>query len=70
MDLDECKNEMRNIISELRDIERGIRNDFSNIGEKQCGDCIDRLTDKYDYVYRELSKIDKNFIASLIESIF
>ena len=68
MNLEECKREMQSIIRELRDIEWGVRRDFTGIGEQLCGDCIDRIADKYDYVSRELNKVNYNLIASLIEN--
>ena len=60
---------MRSIIHELRDIEFGVRRDFTGIGEQLCGDCIDKIADKYDYVSRELNKVDYNLLASLIEKL-
>ena len=66
MNLEECKNEMRSIIRELRDIEWGVRRDFTGIGEQLCGDCIDKIASKYDYVSRELNKVNYNLLASLI----
>ena len=66
MNLNECKNELRSIIRELRDIEWGVRRDFVGIGEQLCGNCIDKIADKNDYVSRELNKVDYNLIASLI----
>ncbi|MCL2082886.1 MAG: hypothetical protein FWH04_06600 [Oscillospiraceae bacterium] len=68
MNLDECKREMRSIVTELRDIEFGVRRDFTNIGQDLCGNCIDKIASKYEYVSRELNKVDKNLIASLIEA--
>jgi len=68
MNLEECKAEMRKIISELREIEWGVRRDFAGIGEQLCGDCIDKIADKYDYVSRELSKVNYNLIASLVHA--
>jgi len=68
MNLEECKREMQSIIRELRDIEWGVRRDFTGIGEQLCGDCIDKIADKYDYVFRELNKVNYNLIASLIEN--
>jgi hypothetical protein len=67
VNLEECKREMRSIIQELRDIEWDVRHNFTGIGEQLCGDCIDKIADKYDYVSHELSKVNYNFIASLIE---
>lgn len=64
MTLNECKREMRSIINELRDIEYGVRHDFSGIGEQLCGDCIDKIADKYDSVLRRLERVDYNRLAS------
>jgi len=68
MNLEECKSEMQSIIRELRDIEWSVRRDFTGIGEQLCGNCIDKIADKYNYVYGELSQVNYNFIASLIEN--
>lgn len=64
MTLNECKKEMRSIINELRDIEYGVRHDFSGIGEQLCGDCVDKIVDKYDSVLRRLERVDYNRLAS------
>ena len=69
MNLEECKTEMRRIIAELRDIEWGIKHDFSGIGEQLCGDCIEKIAGRYDYVSRELNKVDYSLIASLIDAV-
>ena len=68
MNLDECKKEMRSIVGELQDIEWGVRRDFSNIGQDLCADCINKISDKYEYVSRELNKVSYNLIASLINN--
>ena len=67
MNLNECKREMRSIIAELQDIEWGVRRDFSNIGQDLCANCIDKIIGKYEYVSRELNKVDQNLISALIE---
>lgn len=64
MTLNECKREMRSIINELRDIEYGVRHDFSGIGEQLCGDCVDKIADKYDSVLRRLERVDYTRLAS------
>lgn len=64
MTLNECKREMRSIINELRDIEYGVRHDFSGIGEQLCGDCVDKIADKYDSVLRRLERVDYNRLAN------
>lgn len=63
MTLSECKRELRSIISELRDIEYGIRHDFNGIGEQLCGDCIDKIADKYDGVLTRLNRVNYNRLA-------
>ena len=66
MTLNECKNELRSIINELRNIEYGVRHDFSGIGEQLCGDCIDNIADKYDSVLRLLERVNYNRLASWV----
>jgi len=68
MNLNECKTEMQSIIRELQDIEWGVRKDFTNIGQDLCGDCIGKIIGKYQYVSRELNKVNQNLIASIISS--
>ena len=69
MDLDECKTEMRNIVIELEAIEWGVRHDFTGIGEQLCGNCISKIVDKYKYVSRELNKVNRNLISSLVNAL-
>lgn len=66
MTLNEGRNELRSIINELRDIEWGIRRDFSGIGEQLCGDCVDKIADKYDSVLTRLNRVNYNRLASWI----
>lgn len=66
MTLDESRNELRSIINELRDIEWGVRHDFSGIGEQLCGDCIDKIADKYDGVLSRLNRVNSNRLAAWI----
>lgn len=58
--LDECRSELRSIIRELRDIENGVRRDFTGIGEQLCANCIDKIVDKYNGVLSKLNKVDYN----------
>lgn len=66
MTLNESRNELRSLIKELRDIEWGIRNDFSGIGEQLCGDCIDKIADKYEGVLGRLNRVNTNRLADWI----
>ena len=66
MNLSECKREMRSIVAELRDIESGIRHDFTGIGEQLCGNCIDKIADKYEGVSRKLDNVSSSQISALI----
>ena len=68
MTLNESRNELRSIINELRDIEWGIRRDFLGIGEQLCGDCVDKIADKYDSVLTRLNRVNYNRLASWITS--
>lgn len=68
MTLNECRSELRSIISELRDIEWSVRRDFTGVGQDLCGDCIDKIADKYDGVLTRLNRVDYNRLASWITS--
>jgi len=67
--LDDCRRELQSIINELRDIEWGVRQDFTGIGEDLCGNCIDKIADKYDGVLRRLNNVDYNKIAEFINNL-
>ena len=64
--LSACRSELRSIIQELRDIEWGVRRDFTGIGEELCGDCIEKIADKYDGVLTRLNNVNYNRLASWI----
>jgi len=58
--LNECKSELSSIITELRAIEEGIRQDFVGIGEGLCGDCINKVAEKYVRVFEQLKSVNQN----------
>lgn len=64
MTLNECRAELRSIISEIDDIERGIRRDCNGVGEDLCGNCVKKLGDKYRFVLSLLNNVDYNHLAS------
>jgi len=64
--LNECRSELRSIIMELRDIEWGIRHDFTGIGQDLCGNCIDKIAGKYDGVLSRLNRVNSNRLASWV----
>ena len=64
--LNECKSELRSSISEIRDIEDGVRRDFDGIGEDLCANCINRVADRYDYVRRRLDNVRTNVVADWV----
>jgi len=66
MNLNECKVEMRNIVRELRDIEWGVKRDFSNIGQDLCGNCIGNIAGRYENVSRQLDSVSQNLISTLV----
>lgn len=63
MTLNECKRELSSIIREIREVENGVRRDFDGIGENLCGNCIDKVADKYDGVLRKLNRVNLNRVA-------
>ena len=66
MTLNECKSELRSIITELRNIESGVKSDFAGIGQDLCGNCIEQIAEKYDGVLSRLNRVDYNRLASWI----
>lgn len=64
--LGECQSELRSIISELQDIEWGVRHDFEGIGQDLCGNCISKISEKYEGVLRRLNSVDQNRLAEWI----
>lgn len=62
--LGECRHELRLIVNELRDIERGVRNDFFGIGEDFCANCIGKIAGKYEGVLGRLNRVNYNRLAS------
>lgn len=63
MTLDECRREMRSIIRELRDIEYGVCADFSGIGERLCGDCVEKNAQRCEYTLRRLERVSENVFS-------
>lgn len=57
------RGELSSIIRELEGISRGIRTEFSGIGNEQCANCIDRVIDKYYYVEKKLNNVNTNNLA-------
>lgn len=58
-----CRSELRSIIREIRDIESGIRSDFTGIGQDLCADCVERIAAKYDGVLTRLNNVNPNRLA-------
>jgi hypothetical protein len=66
MSLNQIRSELRAIIRELRDIEHGVRGDFTGIGQDMCANCIGRLADHYQSVLVRLENVNPNLLASWI----
>jgi hypothetical protein len=62
-ELASIKRELNSIISELESISKGVRNDFTGIGNNKCADCIDRVLDQYYYVRRKLNNLDTTTVT-------
>lgn len=61
--LNQCKSELRSIISELEQIEAGIRAEFKGIGQDICADAVSSMAEHYRYVQSRIENIDYNFLA-------
>ena len=64
--LESCRSELRSIIAELREIESGVRGSATGIGQDLCGNCIDRVADKYEGVLARLNRVDTNRLADWV----
>ncbi|HHX37266.1 MAG TPA: hypothetical protein GX717_04715 [Clostridiaceae bacterium] len=64
--LQECKAEMNSIVNELLNIESGVRNDFSGIGQDLCANCISKVADQYRVVLRRLNAVRENVVMEMI----
>ena len=65
LELIEYRRELKNIISELRDVESHIRRDFQNVGNVQCADSIQSVINKYESALRTLNSIDASLLDQL-----
>ena len=66
-ELKEYRRELRAIISELENLERGIRHDFKNVGNDKCADCIRSVINKYQSALRTLNSIDASVLDKLVK---
>ena len=55
--------ELNSIITELEDISRGVRNDFRNIGNDKCANCIDKVISNYSSVKKKLNNMDTSKVT-------
>ena len=61
-ELESIISEMGSIIKELTDISNCVRNNFKNVGNDLCANCIDRVKGDCDKAKKALGKIDKTKI--------
>lgn len=64
--LNSCRYELSSILNELRDIQSGIRRDFSGIGQDMCADSIGKIIEKYEGVQHRLNRVDQNRLAEFV----
>lgn len=55
--------ELDSIIRELDDISGNIRRDFVGIGNNQCANCIDTVTNQYRWAKRKLDNMDTSTVT-------
>jgi hypothetical protein len=63
-DLYEIKCELQSIINELDSIARGVRNDFSGIGNDKCAQAICIVADRYRKSKKKLVNLDTSKVTS------
>ena len=63
-DLYEIKCELQRIINELDSIARGVRNDFSGIGNDKCAQAIGIVADRYRKSKKKLDNLDTSKVTS------
>ncbi len=66
--LREYRRELKSIIAELETIERHVRNDYKNVGNVECADCIKSVINKYKSALRTLNSVDASLLDSLKEA--
>lgn len=64
-ELRECRRELRSIITSLENLERSIRNDFKNVGNKECAESIHSVIVKYKSALNTLNSVDASVLDSL-----
>lgn len=64
-ELRECRQELSNIINSLENLEYRIRNDFKNVGNKECADSIHSVVVKYKSTLRDLNRVDASMLDQL-----
>ena len=64
--LDECRDELSSIITELWNIEADVRDCGEGIGQDLCADCIDLIVNKYRGVMAKLNRVDVNRLADWV----
>ena len=62
-ELNAIVNELNSIIGELESISRGVRRDFTGIGNDRCANCLDSAVEQYRVVKRKLENIDTTTVT-------
>lgn len=63
--LEECKSDLRSIIRDLEYAQIGIKNDFYNIGNKECSDCLGGVINRYNNALNIMNSIDSGLLETL-----
>lgn len=57
--LSSVKNDLDEILRDLREVATGIRDDFKGIGSERCASCIELVIEKYQKVRNMLNDVDE-----------
>lgn len=64
-ELREYRRELRDIINSLKNLEFSLRNDFKNVGNKQCADSVNSVIVKYESALRTLNSVNASTLDRL-----
>ena len=64
-ELRECRRELSSIINSLESLESSIRNDFKNVGNKECADSIHSVIVKYRSALTTMNSVDASYLDTL-----
>ena len=59
--LNDIQDDLRFVLSELKEIETGLRTEFRGIGTEQCADHLHQIAEQYRNLQTRLRELDKGY---------